>query len=359
MFTVWRHYAARFLRASAAAFAILALLLIAVDAMLHLGSLFEQARTPLEALRFLIDRAAGTYAEYLLPISAFVAAFWCAGTATLQREVLALKAGGVSPLAAFAPLLLLALGLSALQASAIERFGVNAAAALAQRRNPAGGDAQLRGGAAWVHAGRVVYVAREVDAARGIAREVRLYERDAAGRLVRTISAARAQRLAPQRWRFEDALVREFPSGDRFAPPREHREAVALLDLPSERRPRLRRDELAGLPREALEAYLASAAAAGIDPGDARIVLHNRLSAPMAVFVFALLGFGLAMRSDGRRSLARAALQGAALLVLLLTARDIGSTFAARSAPLAATFPWLTLAALGGLGLLLLGRVRR
>jgi lipopolysaccharide export LptBFGC system permease protein LptF len=358
VFTVWRHYTARFLRAAVAAFAILALLLISVDAMLHLASLFEQARTPAEAVQLLLERAGSTYAEYLLPIAAFVAAFWCAGTATLQREVIALKAGGISPLAAFAPLLGLALVLSALQSTAIETLGVRAAAARIARKSPSSGDAQVHASGTWYHAGRVLYSARDVDATTGVVHEIRVYERDRAGQLVRTIAAARAERVAPQRWRFEDALVREFDPDARFAPPRERREAIAWIDLPSDRSPRLRRDELAGLPLATLRRYVASRIAAGANPGQARVVLHNRLSAPAAVLVFALLGVPLALHSEGRRSLARAALQGAGLVVVLLTARETGSNFAALSPELAAAFPWLTLGLLALLGLGSLARVQ-
>lgn len=358
MFTVWRHYAARFSSAFGAAVAILALLLIAVDATLHLGSLFEEADTPAAALRFLFQRAATTYADLLLPVSAFIASFWCTGGATLQRETLALKAGGISPFAAFAPLLLLAAILSAVQSSVIEAVVVRASAALAAQRNPSGGDVRVRAGGVWYHAGRVIYSAGSVDPRSGEVQDIRVYERDAAGRLLRTISAARAERLAPQRWEFVDALVRELDPAAIDAPPRERRERRVVLELASDRSPQLRRSELEGLPLTSLRHYVADRIASGADPGEARIVLHNRLSAPYGVFVFALLGIPLAMRSEDRRSLGRAALQGAVLLVIYASARDMGSTFAARSPDLAVAFPWLTLGALGASALLLLARIR-
>lgn len=358
MFTLWRHYAARFLRALLAALAILALLLVAVDAMLHLGSLAEETDSLASAARLLLERAAASYAEYLLPISAFIAAFWCAGVATLQRETLALKASGIAPLAALAPLLALALALSALHSAAIEAFAVRAAAALATRKNPSGGDVRVPAGGVWYHAGRVVYWARELEPS-GAVRDIRVYERDGAGQLVRVITAARGTRLAPQSWEFEDARVRELDPGARAAAPRERREARIVLELASDRSPHLRRDELAGLPLEALQRYVAARVASGTEAGDARIVLHNRLSGPASVFVFALLAIPLALRSEGRRSLARAALQGAALLLFFLLARDMGSSFAARSPDLAVAFPWLTLGAFTLLALLLLVRSPR
>jgi lipopolysaccharide export LptBFGC system permease protein LptF len=356
--TVWRHYAARFLRAFVAALAILALLLIAVDAMLHLASLLDDASSPAEALRRLAERTLGAYAEFLVPAATFAGAFWCAGSATLQRETLALKASAISPLAAFAPLLALACGLAALHFAAIESLGVRAAARLAAARNPGGGDVRVRAGDVWYHAGRVVYSARGVDPRSGVLSTVHVYERDGAGRLVRTIQAARAERLAPQRWSFDEALVREFDPERIADAPRERRERRVLLELASDRSPRLRRDELAGLSRDALRDYIAAHQATGADSSDARIVLHNRLSGPFAVIAFAALAIPLALRSEERRSLARAALQGAALFVAYLLARDMGSSFAARSPAIAFAFPWLTISALAALALAMLARAK-
>jgi lipopolysaccharide export LptBFGC system permease protein LptF len=356
--TVWRHYAARFLRAFTAALAILALLLIAVDAMLHLASLFDDASSPAEALRRLAERSFGAYAEFLIPAAAFVGGFWCAGSATLHHETLALKASAISPLVAFAPLLVLAGVLAALHFGAMEAVGVNAAARLAAARNPSGGDVRVRAGDVWYHAGRVVYSARGVDPRSGVLSTVNVYERDAAGRLVRTIQAARAVRLAPQHWAFYEALVREFDPERIADAPRERRERRALLALPSDRSPRLRRDELAGLSRDALRDYIGAHRATGADASDARIVLHNRLSGPFAVIAFVALAIPLALRSEERRSLARAALQGAGLFVAYLLARDMGSSFAARSPALSSAFPWLTIAALTAFALALLSRTR-
>ena len=355
--TVWRHYAARFSRAFAAAFAILALLLIAVDAMLHLASLFEQAPTAAAALRLLIERAVGAYLEHLMPVAAFVAAFWCAGSASLQREVLALKASGISPLVALAPMLVLAVAIAALHLAAAERLGVPAAAALAARKNPAGGDVRARAGSVWYHAGRVVYSVQELDPTTGAVHGIQVYERDSEGRLLRTIHAAHGERIAPQRWQFTQARVREFDPRAPAAPPREQHSERIVLELASDRSPRLSRGELAGMPLATLRGIVANGAATGAEPGAAQLVLNNRLSSPLSVLLFAALAIPLALRSEERRSLARAALQGAALLVAFFLARDYGGSFAARSSELAAVFPWLTLGAFALVGAFAMRRV--
>jgi lipopolysaccharide export LptBFGC system permease protein LptF len=333
-------------------------MLIAVDAMLHLNALFEESATPRAALRFLFERAAGAYAEHLIPLAALAAAFWCAGTAALSREVLALKASGVSPLAALAPLIALGALLSAAHTQLVERAGVPAAAALAARRNPGGGDVAVQAGDLWFHAGRVVYSARSLDAAGNAVRDIRVYERDAAGRLVRTIHARRGERLAPQRWRFENALVRELDPAALTTPPRERYEARVVLELASDRSPQLRRYELAGLAREELRAYAAQRGE-GLGAGEARVALANRESGPWSAPLFAAIAIPLGLRSEEHRSLARAGAQAAALVVAYLLARDVGSSFAAQDVALASAFPWLTFAAVAAFGLFKLARISR
>lgn len=359
MSTVWRHIGGRFLGAFVAAFAILALLLIAVDAMLHLASLVESEATLGSALQLLIERTAGSYLQYLIPIATFVAAFVCAGASARHHEVLALKAAGISPLLAFAPVLVLASAVALVHLAATESFGVQAAAALSARRSSSASAARMRAGAVWYHAGRVVYSVQAVDARSGAVRGIRVYERDAEGRLLRSIRAASARRLSPLRWSFSDALVREFDPLAPSAAPREQRGATLELKLAADRSPELRAEELAGLPLGALWRYVSAALAARADPGAVRVALHNRLSEPLTILAFAALATALALRSEERRSLARAALQSALLLAAFLFARDYGTSFAARAGAGGALFPWLTLGGFAALACQQLQRVAR
>lgn len=358
MLTLWRHIGGRFLGAFAAALAILALLLIAVDAMLHLASLLDSEPSLAAALRLLAERTAGDYLQHLIPIATFAAAFVCAGASARHREVLALKAGGIAPLHAFLPVFVLSLAIAVVHHSVIERYGVRAAAALSARRNPTQSDVRVRAGGVWYHAGRVVYSVDAVDARSGVVRGIRIYERDAEGRLVRTIRATSARRLSPLRWSFHEALVRELDPATPDAAPREQRGAQLELTLAADRSPELRAEDLAGLGVRALARYVALAREAGADPGAASVALHNRLSAPAAIVVFAALATALALRSEERRSLARAALQGALLLAGFLVARDQGTSFAARAGS-GALFPWLTLALFAALAAFQLRRVAR
>ncbi len=351
--------AGRFLRSFSAALAILALLLVAVDAMLHLGSLLEAERSGASALRLLLERTAGTYLAQLTPVAAFAGAFWCAGVAALRREVLALKASGVSPLVAFAPVLALASGIAVLHFGALETVGVRAAASLAARKNPGATDVRVRAGGVWYHAGRVVYSVRDVDAKSGAVRDIHVYERDSGGRLTRTIRAERARRLSPQLWEFEGAVVREFAASAPAAAPREIRSDAITLRLAADRSPQLRPDELAGLRLGTLARYVRAARAGGSDPGAARTLLHNRLTGPLVVVLFAGLAVPIALQGEARRSLAWPALQGVLSILAFLFARDYGTSFAARAGDLAAAFPWLTLAAFAAFGVQQARRVDR
>jgi lipopolysaccharide export LptBFGC system permease protein LptF len=308
------------------------------------------------AVRRLLERCLGTYLQYLMPVAAFTGAFFCIARALRSGEAVALKAGGISPLVAWLPLALLALALAGVHALALETLGVRAAGALARAQDPAGGDVRVRGGGIWYHAGRVIYRAQRVDERSGAARDVRVYERDGEGRLLRTIAAESAERLSPQRWRFERVRVVELDPADPDAPARERKADELMLTLAEDRSPRLSLRELGGLPLPSLRAYVDAALAAGDDPGAARVVLHNRLTAPLLVPLFALLAAALAGAADPARGLARAALVGGALLVVLLLARDYGTGFAARGGPAAAWFPWLTL---GGFSLVCAACLRR
>ena len=77
----------------------------------------------------------------------------------------------------------------------------------------------LRAGTIWYHTGRYVYNIASADAGSDSVRDIRVFERNEGGRLVRLIQASRARRIAPHEWRFEDATVRRFDPSQPTAPP--------------------------------------------------------------------------------------------------------------------------------------------
>jgi lipopolysaccharide export LptBFGC system permease protein LptF len=342
--TLWRHYAARFARAFVASLLILTLLVIAVDTLLELDEIPEAERTLAAAALRVWLRTLAQYLTYLIPAAAFAAAFVCVAQGARAREIIALKAGGVNPLLALAPVYVGALAAGLLLALAQETVGVRAAAVLAELSGARRG-LVTRSGSIWYNAGRVIYSAREADAEGERVKDIHVFERDERGRLLRHVHAESAERLSPQRWRFEQAVVRSFDPDAPTAEPRFERSAEVTLELAADRTPRLDPSELAALPLPTLGDYVRAVMAAGGSPGPARVAYHERASAPALALLFALLAVPLALSIEVTRGLALPALLSVMLVAAFLFARAAGSGFAQSGGPLAAWLPWATLGA--------------
>jgi LPS export ABC transporter permease LptG len=351
--TLSRYVATRFLRAFAGAFVILALSVLVVDMLLNLEDVLEAERSFSGALRFLGLRLASVYLPYLLPVATFTGAFFAVGLLARSREIIAIKAGGISPLLALIPVFIASVFIAILALLANETLTVGASAALAKQSGAAGGGVELRAGTIWYHTGRYVYNIRSADAGSDSVRDIRVFERNDAGRMVRLIQAARARRLAPHEWRFEGATVRTFDPDRPEIPPRVERAREITLRLEEERSPRLLQAEIAALPVWTLSRYVQAS------PLDARArsLLHQRLTGPLLVLLFALLAVPLALRVERTRSLALPALEGVVVLFAFLLAREYGASFSSASAAAAVAAPWAILLAFAGLGAFQLSRV--
>jgi len=341
--TLWLHYAARFVRAFAASLLILTLLVIAVDTLLELDEIPDAQRTLGAAAVRVGLRTLAQYLAYLVPAAVFSGAFLCVTQAARAREIVAIKAGGVNPLLALAPVLaaagVIGIGLGLVQ----ETAGVRAAAALAAVTNATRGEV-TPSGAIWYHAGRVVYSARESDPEGNRAVDIHVLERDERGRLLRQIHAERAERLTPQQWRFEQAVVRSFEPGDPARPPRFERADAITLELAAGFTPRLHPDELAALPLPTLAEYVDSVQAAGGSPGPARFAFHQRASAPAFALLFGLLAIPLALAVESGGTLALRALQGVLWAGGCLVLRDSVGNLTTLGGPSAVWLPWSLLA---------------
>jgi lipopolysaccharide export system permease protein len=351
--TLSRYVASRFLRAFLGAFVILALSVLVVDMLLNLEDVLEAERSLSGALRFLALRLASVYLPYLLPVATFTGAFFAVGLLARSREIIAMKAGGVSPLVALIPVFIVSALIAILALLANETLTVRASAALTKQAGAPSAGVEVRAGTIWYHTGRYVYNIRSADAGSDSVRDIRVFERNDAGRLVRLIQAVRARRLAPHEWRFEGATVRSFDPAHPEAPPRVERAREITLRLEEERSPRLLQAEIAALPVWTLSRYVQAS------PQDARArsLLHQRLTGPLLVLLFALLAVPLALRVERTRSLALPALEGVVVLFAFLLAREYGASFAAASATAAGAAPWLIVLAFAALGALQLSRV--
>ena len=330
---------ARFTRAFGASLLILTLLVIAVDTLLELDDIPEAERTLAAAAVRVGLRTLAEYLTYLVPAATFSAVFSSVGQGARSREVMALKAGGVNPLVALAPVLVTALAIGMALALVQETLGVRAASILSERAGTRRGEV-TRSGVIWHQAGRVIYSARESDAEGERVSDVHVLERDAQGHLLRQIQADRALRLSPQEWRFEGAVVRSFDPSAPTQPPRFERAEVVTLELATDRAPRLHRDELAALPLPMLGDYVSSMLAADGSPGPARWAFHQRASAPALALLFALLALPLALAIESDNALARHALQGVLWIALFLFLRNAAGGIASSGGPAAVWLPW-------------------
>ena len=332
--------------------------MIAVDTLLELDNVPEDQRTLQAAAVRVGLRTLAEYLAYLVPAATFSAAFLSVAHGARTREIIALKAGGVNPLVALAPMLALALVIGIALLAVQETAGVRAAAALAELNGIRRGEV-THSGAVWYQAGRVVYSARESDADGERVTDIHVLERDEQGRLLRQIQAERAVRLSPQQWRFEQAVVRSFDPSQPTRPPSFERAEVVTLELATDRAPRLHPDELAALPLPMLADYVSSVRATGGSPGPARFAFHQRASALTLALLFALLALPLALAVEADGALARHALQGVLWIALFLFLRAAAGGFAKSGGPSAVWLPWATVGTFLAFGAFRLARTPR
>jgi len=342
--TLWRHYSVKFLRSFAGSLVILALIVLVVDMLLNLSDLLEAEKSAGAALKLFLMRTGANYLTYLIPVAAFTGAFVSLASAARAHEVVAIKAGGISPIVAFLPILVLSVGLAAGAFALNETVGVRAAAQLAERAGFSSEAITLRGGAIWVHAGRLIYSATDTDPSDEWIHQVQVFERDEEGLLTRVIHAEAARRISATEWEFEGAMIRSFTPGRGPDPPRVERVRRTRLELESPRNLRLDPKELASLGLPTLFDYVGAVLSAGGNPGPARSALHSRLTVPFLVILFALLAVPLALSVEQSRSLARPALQGVAVLFVFLLAREYGQGLVVHTNRAAAVVPWAIIA---------------
>lgn len=352
MSTLSRYVTSRFVRAFLGSLLTLAMAVVVVDMLLNLDEMLQGGGLS-GALHYLWLRLASVYLPYLVPVATFCGALFAVGVLARNHEIIAIKAGGVSPVVALIPVFSASAVIAIFALIADETLTVRAAATLAEKAGGPAGQVELRGGTIWYHTGRYIYNIRSPDPAGESVRDIRVFERDADGRLVRLIQAARAERLAPREWRFEGATVRLFDPTRPDAAPQVERSREVTLTLEEDRSPRLLQAEISSLPIWTLARYVRAS------PEDqrARAVLQQRLTGPLLVLLFALLAVPLGLRVEQTRSLALPALQGVVVLFAFLLAREYGASFTSGGS-LGAVAPWLVVLAFAGFGGLQLARSR-
>ncbi len=332
---------------------VLALIASAADLLLNLDDVRELQEGLAGVFGYMALRLPALYLEFLIPLAAFGAALVTLGNQSLSLEILAAKAGGISPLRIALPVLGASLVLSACALLVNETVVVEAARAMKRAERGGGETLSYRRGSFWYHGGHSVYNIRGSDPNRELLLGVSVYERDAKGRLIRSIHAPSARLEGSDQLRFFGATVRTFDPENAQDVPRFEVLSEVMLPLGD---PSLRAIEAdpAGLSLQQLRAYLEAREREGEPLGPVQLLLHQRLASPLAVLVFALFATPLAMRADVTRSLAVPALRGVGLLLTFWLANAVGSTLAAESMLPPRIAPWLPVVAFSLFGTALL-----
>ena len=307
------------------------------------------------AIGFFLVRIPSEYLRDSIPVAAFAAAFLCIGGPARAREILALKASGVSPRRVIAPIVLASLLLSLLSFAVNETFVLSAERSmddLARREN----GISFRRGSFWYHRGDVVYNIHDADRDTRTLHGVTVFRLNPEGRLLESLQAARVED-EDGAWVLTNAMRRSFDPSRPEAPPRTERVSERVVDLGGVRDLALLGAGIEQLSIGELREYIAVRAEDGRDAVDARGRLHRRIADPLTLTLFTWLALPLGFGVERTKSLAVSGLLGIAWVGVFYTLRTSASTLAAGGVALAVSAPWLLLALFGSFGAWRLARI--
>jgi len=351
-----RYFVSRFLGLFGAILVASILVIVMVETLLNLDRMLEIEEGLRGVLTYLLLRIPSYYLPDLLPAASFGAALVTMGLGARWREVTAMKAGGIPPIRVVLPILGAAFALSILTGIQNETWGLRASRAW-QRQLTGGGMAMdYRRGSFWYQRGRMIYNIRGADRDTRTLIGIALFERNRAGRLVRSVHAARARVGDDGTWHFEQAVIREFDPSKPGSPPRTDARTEATLRLDAADEKVLMDADASLLPLDRLDAYIRTRAREGETVQRFVALFHQRLTDPLAVLLLALIGIPLGLRVETTRSFGRPALWGVAILGAFFLARTVGNTLAAEGAVPPAVPSWSIVTVFAGFGLWQLAR---
>src|SRR5688572_3337938 len=178
---------------------------------------------------YLFLRLPSYYLPLLLPVGSFGAAFLCLGLPARAREILAAKTSGIPPVRMAAPVIATAALFSVLTLVLNETVVLDTTKRFEGSED--GGQLFQSRGAFWYQRGNVLFNIKAADRDSRTLQGVAIYERDVAGRLLRSVHADVAHIEADSRWRLENARFREFPRDDVEAAPRTENRETAWFEI--------------------------------------------------------------------------------------------------------------------------------
>jgi len=314
-----RHFISRFLSAFAAALLILVLSIGIVEMLADLDAMFGAGTGVGDAVRIIALRIPARDLPFLVPVGGFAAALLCFGNAARSLEVVASKAGGISPFRLLMPVFAVGALLSALSLALNETVSVRAQTALVRIESGGAEGLSFRQGYFWYRHGRFIYRVEEAEPERGILHGVTIYERDTNGRLVRRVVADRAEIGDSETWRLATARSEHFDPANPTTPLRVDVHEQEELRVGSERR--LLEASLRTLSVLNLIEYRSLRTPSSPDSVRALALIHERLINPTTTLLFIMLAAALGLRVERTRSLAKAGLYGLISLFVFFFAR--------------------------------------
>jgi lipopolysaccharide export system permease protein len=327
------------------------LVIVVVEMMLNFDEILEYRAGIWGVATYLFLRLPSYYLPYLIPVASFGAAFFALGLPARAQELVAIKAGGVSPHRVAVPVLAAAASLSIVTLAINETIVLDAVKEFHRLdQTSAGGDLFQSRASFWYHRGDFLYNVDTADRATRTLHGVSVYERDRAGRLIRSIEAEQAQISSDHRWHLSDATIRRFDPGNPEAAPDTMRVEETVLTVGDARSIALLGADATTLPLLRLHEYIDAMAREGRNATRYRALFHARVAEPVTVLLFALLAIPLALAVEQTRSLAVAGLQGIAIVGLYYGAHTTASMVAAGGIAAAVLSPWILLTLFGGYG---------
>ncbi len=317
-----------------------------VEMMLNLGDMLQGDGGFSSISSYLLIRLPAYYLRDLSPIVAFGAAFLTLGMAARRLELLAAKAGGLSPRRLTAPLLAAALALAG-AAFVLNETWVLEATRRWNQRDADSNPIRFREGSFWYQRGRTIYNIGDADRTTNTLRGVRIFELDRRGRLLRSITAPSATLDADDHFHFESPRVLRFDAEERGSPPAaEQHEGTVQLALRDETGTALMNADISVLSVGQLSEVVDQYRREGHAATRPRALLHARLAEPFAVllFVFGAIPLGARAERSGAQGLTLPALYGIAMVAVFFGLRSALSTLTANGLLAPSPAPWLLIA---------------
>jgi lipopolysaccharide export system permease protein len=351
-----RHFLASYLRLFCIVLLGSLATIVIIEMLLKFDDVVESGSATGIAAYFLL-RIPSEYLRDTIPVASFVAAFLCIGGPARAREIVALKAGGISPRRLALPVMLASLVLS-LAALAVNETLVLATERSVARRDRAEDGVAFRQGSFWYHRGDVVYNIQDADGDAHTLHGVSVFRLNPAGRLLESLHADQVS-VEQDAWQVHGALRRSFDPAHPEDPPRAERVSGALVDLGGARDLALLDAGIEQLSIPELREYIRLRAADGRDPVAARGRLHRRIADPLSVSLFAWLALPIGFGVERTRSLAVSGLAAIAWAGVFYTLRTGASMLAVSGVAAAALAPWALFALFAVLGAWRFSRVPR